>query len=152
MESEKGWGGMAGLMGAIGVLGGALTAYGLPTSEKEKTPEELKSERNKWEKQAGMAQVAVLDVSFCLSEKTRACAALEEQIRLAGLEEEKLSRKALEAEKRAREAEKERDEAKADAEDLKRENGMWKEENERFRKEIARLGDLLNGTTVQTTG
>jgi chromosome segregation ATPase len=159
MESEKGWGTM-GLMGALGVLGGALTAYGMP-GEKAKTPEEVKSERDKWEKQAGMAQVAVLDVSFCLSEKLRECAAMEEKLRLAGLREEKLSREALEAEKRARAAEKALDEAKGDVEDLKRENGSlkrengdWQEANDTLKKEVSRLGDLLklDGVTISTAG
>lgn len=107
MTEGKGIGGKAGLgmglwplmAGAVGMLGYALG------KNREKTPEEMKSEIEKWEKQTRLAQTAMLDLSACLSEKCRTLAEAEEKERLSKLREEELTRLWTEAEEKRRIAE-----------------------------------------------
>jgi chromosome segregation ATPase len=82
------------MMPMMPLLGAAAWALGYGTP-KPKTVEELTSERDKWEKQAALAQQIVLDVSAALSERSRRIAELEETLRVTDLRESEAARKYL---------------------------------------------------------
>jgi len=67
---------------------GAFAAYAMSTfgKEKPKTLEEWQSEAVKWEKQAMLAQQALLALAYSLATAMKACATLEEDARLTDLQ------------------------------------------------------------------
>ena len=85
MSQKNDWSAAVKLGGAMGLYWPAMWG---DKKEKEKTPRELESERDKWMKQTEMAQVVILDVSQSLSIALRQVAALQEEQRLAKLSEE----------------------------------------------------------------
>lgn len=88
MDKKANWSSGIGMFGVLGALGAMLG--GASRGDAHKTPEELKSERDKWMKQAELAQVALLDLAACLSESRRQCSKLQEEARLQNLSSEAL--------------------------------------------------------------
>ena len=86
--SKKDWSSWAGIgVGAAAV--GALSAYFMGHKEPPKTLEEYKSEAEKWEKQTGTAQIALLDMAVALSNVSRQLAEANENARLEKLRTDK---------------------------------------------------------------